>query len=164
MLSIQYYPFGCQNGQQNRQHSSLRIARSAIPMLSVHAVHFALQSSFQAQYSTTHQGRGFVHEPCACLGRSTTRLQSFFRFISTFKVFNNLGNLLFAQRQPKSAQQRRVLSRFCHGPLSGWTGQLAGDSGSQSDELRVKLSAYSTLLIELTTRAALEAFRLTRGR
>jgi len=54
MLSIQYYPFGCQNRQQNRQHSSLRIARSAIPMLSVHAVHFALQSSFQAQYSTTH--------------------------------------------------------------------------------------------------------------
>src|SRR6185437_10669181 len=58
MLSIQYYPFGCQNGQQNRQHSRLRIAGSAIPMLSVHAVHFALQSSFQAQYSTTHHGRG----------------------------------------------------------------------------------------------------------
>jgi hypothetical protein len=25
MLSIQYYPFGCQNGQRNRQHASLRI-------------------------------------------------------------------------------------------------------------------------------------------
>jgi len=32
-------------------------------------------------------------------------LQSFFRFPSTFKIFNNLGNLLFAQRQPKSAQR-----------------------------------------------------------
>lgn len=29
------------------------------------------------------------------------RLQSFFRFISNFKVFNNLGNLLFAQQQPE---------------------------------------------------------------
>lgn len=29
------------------------------------------------------------------------RLQSFFRFISTFKFFNNLGNLLFAQQQPE---------------------------------------------------------------
>src|SRR5271170_5717684 len=74
MLSIQYYPVGCQNGQQNRQHSSPRIARSAIPMLSVHAVHFALQSSFQAQYSTTHRGQGSCYnpscyKPCACLGR-----------------------------------------------------------------------------------------------
>ena len=55
MLSIQYYPFGCQNGQQNRQHSSLRIAGSATPMLSVHAVHFTLRSSFQAQYSTARR-------------------------------------------------------------------------------------------------------------
>src|ERR1700722_19421563 len=55
MLSIQYYPFGCQNGQQNRQHTSLRIARSTIPVLFIYAVHSALQSSFQAQYSTTHQ-------------------------------------------------------------------------------------------------------------
>src|ERR1035441_9815628 len=39
MLSIQYYPFGCQNGQQNRQQASLRIAPSATPMLSAHAVH-----------------------------------------------------------------------------------------------------------------------------
>ncbi len=30
-------------------------------------------------------------------------LQSFYRFSSTFKIFNNLGNLLFAQ--PKSAQR-----------------------------------------------------------
>ncbi len=28
-------------------------------------------------------------------------LQSFFRFSSTFKIFNNLGNLLFAQQQPE---------------------------------------------------------------
>src|ERR1035438_8610260 len=55
MLSIQYYPFGCQNGQQNRQHASLRIAPSATPMLSVHAVHFILRSSFQAQYSTARR-------------------------------------------------------------------------------------------------------------
>ena len=39
------------------------------------------------------------------------RLQSFYRFTSTFKVFNNLGNLLFARRQPKSAQREG----FCHG-------------------------------------------------
>jgi len=38
-------------------------------------------------------------------------LQSFFWFPSTFKIFNNLGNLLFAQRQPKSAQREG----FCHG-------------------------------------------------
>src|ERR1700731_4527640 len=38
-------------------------------------------------------------------------LQSFFWFPSTFKIFNNLGNLLFAQRQPKSAQWEG----FCHG-------------------------------------------------
>ena len=48
MLSIQYYPFGCQNGQQNRQHTSLRILldspRSLVPVLSVHAVHFTLQT------------------------------------------------------------------------------------------------------------------------
>ena len=29
-----------------------RISRCAIPMLSIHAVHFTLQSSFQAHYST----------------------------------------------------------------------------------------------------------------
>jgi hypothetical protein len=56
MLSIQYYPFGCQNGQQNRQHTSLRILldspRSLLPMQSVHAVHFTLRSSFHAHYST----------------------------------------------------------------------------------------------------------------
>ena len=34
------------------------------------------------------------------------RLQRFFRFNSTFKVFNDLGNLLFAQQQPESRQQR----------------------------------------------------------
>jgi hypothetical protein len=39
------------------------------------------------------------------------RLQCFFWFTSTFKVFNNSGNLLFAQRQPKSAQ----CEGFCHG-------------------------------------------------
>lgn len=49
--------------------------------------------------------------PCAQRGR----FQSFFRFTSTFKIFNNLWNLLFAQRQPKSAQYEGVLSRFCHG-------------------------------------------------
>lgn len=38
-------------------------------------------------------------------------LQSFFWFPSTFKIFNNLGNLLFAHRQPKSAQREG----FCHG-------------------------------------------------
>ena len=38
-------------------------------------------------------------------------LQSFFWFPSTFKIFNNLGNLLFAKRQPKSAQREG----FCHG-------------------------------------------------
>ena len=66
MLSIQYYPFGCQNGQQNRQHSSLRIALSAVPMLSVHAVHITLQSSFQAQYSTARsQPVEFPTEPTA---------------------------------------------------------------------------------------------------
>ena len=46
-------------------------------------------------------------------------LQSFFRFTSTSKVFNNLGNLLFAQRQPKSPQRQG----FCHGFAtvhSGW--------------------------------------------
>jgi hypothetical protein len=62
MLSIQYYPFGCQNGQQNRQHASLRISldnpRSLVPMLSVHAVHFALQSSFHAQNSIMSCGAG----------------------------------------------------------------------------------------------------------
>jgi len=39
------------------------------------------------------------------------RLQSFFTFNSTFKFFNNLGNLLFAQSQPKPHQQ----TGFCHG-------------------------------------------------
>ena len=34
--------------------------RSAIPVLSLYAVHSALQSSFQAQYSTTHQA-AWVH-------------------------------------------------------------------------------------------------------
>jgi hypothetical protein len=38
-------------------------------------------------------------------------LQSFRWLPSTFKIFNNLGNLLFAQRQPKSAQRQG----FCHG-------------------------------------------------
>jgi hypothetical protein len=38
-------------------------------------------------------------------------LQSFLWFPSTFKIFNNLGNLLFAQRQPKSAQ----CEGCCHG-------------------------------------------------
>jgi hypothetical protein len=32
-------------------------------------------------------------------------LQSFFRFVSIFKFFNNLGNLLSLKRQPKSAQR-----------------------------------------------------------
>ena len=49
--------FGWQNGQQNSQHASLRIrlhsARISRPILSVHAVHFTFQSSFQAQNSTT---------------------------------------------------------------------------------------------------------------
>jgi hypothetical protein len=47
MLSIQNHPFGCQNGQQNIQHASLRIRvatgpQIAIPTLSVHAVHRAI--------------------------------------------------------------------------------------------------------------------------
>src|SRR5579863_7284179 len=49
-------PFGC----QNRQHASLRIRphspRRLLLMLSVPAVHFALQSSFQAHYSITSCG------------------------------------------------------------------------------------------------------------
>jgi hypothetical protein len=64
MLSTQYYPFGCQNGQ----HSSLRIRPDTspeipFPMLSVHAVHPAVhpavQSSFQAQNTTTTATWGF---------------------------------------------------------------------------------------------------------
>ncbi len=38
MLSIQYYPFGCQNGQQNRQHSSLRIPAEQPEKPASHAV------------------------------------------------------------------------------------------------------------------------------
>ena len=44
------------------------------------------------------------------------RLQSFLRVTSTFKIFNNLGNLLFARRQPKSVQREgfvTVLPRWC---------------------------------------------------
>jgi hypothetical protein len=52
MLSIQYYPFGCQNGQQNRQHASLRIAPSATPVLPAHAVHLLSEARFRQQYST----------------------------------------------------------------------------------------------------------------
>jgi len=48
-----------------------------------------------------------AHLPWAQSGR----LQSFLRFTSTLKVFNNLGNLLFAQKQPKTLQQEE----FCHG-------------------------------------------------
>jgi len=39
------------------------------------------------------------------------RLQSLSRFIAASKMFNNLGNLLFAQKQPKTAQ----CEAFCHG-------------------------------------------------
>src|ERR1035438_995196 len=44
------------------------------------------------------------------------RLKSFLRFTSTFKVFNNLGNLLFAQRQPSRLNTRgfTVLPRSTH--------------------------------------------------
>src|ERR1017187_1188261 len=35
MLSIQYYPFRLQNGQQNRPHTSLAISRPAVPMVSI---------------------------------------------------------------------------------------------------------------------------------
>ena len=52
-------------------------------------------------------------------------LQSFFWFPSTFKIFNNLGNLLFAQRQPKSAQREG----FCHGKFAVGHGQFASNSG-----------------------------------
>jgi hypothetical protein len=41
----------------------------------------------------------------------TDPLQSFFWFPTTFRIFNNLGNLLFAQRQTKSAEWEG----FCHG-------------------------------------------------
>ena len=78
MLSIQYYPFGCQNGQQNRQHTGLRISSdSLLPMRSVHAVHFAIQSSFQAQNSTTTGYTGNsrctvdLEIPLACAGWRT---------------------------------------------------------------------------------------------
>src|ERR1035437_2391857 len=39
------------------------------------------------------------------------RLQSIFWVTATFKVFNNLGNLLFARSLPKSSQREG----FCHG-------------------------------------------------
>jgi hypothetical protein len=52
MLSFQYYLFGYEMDSKTDRHSSLRIARSAIPAVSIHAVHFALQGSFQAHYST----------------------------------------------------------------------------------------------------------------
>ncbi len=55
MLSIQYYPFGCQNGQQNRQHASLRIAPSATPVLSAHAVHLLSEARSRQQYSTARR-------------------------------------------------------------------------------------------------------------
>jgi hypothetical protein len=45
MLSIQYHPFGCQNGQHTGQHNGLRIRISHWCL----AVHFAV---VQAQYST----------------------------------------------------------------------------------------------------------------
>jgi hypothetical protein len=51
------------------------------------------------------------------------RLQSLFRFTSTFKVFNNLGNLRFAQTQPKSPQRQG----FCHGFATVHSGWIIGN-------------------------------------
>jgi hypothetical protein len=67
---------------------------------------------------------------CPALG-AVRPIPKLLPFITTFKFFNNLGNLLFARSQPKSAQQ----AGFCHG--------FATVSFPRSTETLDHLSAYS---------------------
>jgi hypothetical protein len=76
------------------------------------------KSSYKSSYSPFRAGANLdyrepdgVTQPGGTLPWAhSDPLQSFSWFPSTFKIFNNLGNLLFAQRQPKSAQREG----FCH--------------------------------------------------
>ena len=73
---------------------------------SVILYHSAFYRTFLAQKNTAmelilHGQRVSTNGDVRLLHTHRDRLDSLFRFIASSKIYNNLGNLLFAQRQPK---------------------------------------------------------------